>query len=91
MDASGLLYIAEPATQELLIISPITGKTIVSHRIPDTNGFAMIPQAVSVAGDGAVFVAVTDRNGTDAGAILKYTRVSQYPSTRRNNHESIDR
>lgn len=77
IDASGILYIAEPATQELLIISTITGKTIVSYRIPDTNGFAMIPQAVSVASDGAVFVAVTDRNGTDAGAILKYTRASQ--------------
>jgi glucose/arabinose dehydrogenase len=34
----------------------------------------MSPRDVAVATDGTVYVVVTDRNGTDAGAVLKYTK-----------------
>ena len=77
IDASGQLYIADPATQEMIVISTASEKTMRRYIIPDTNGFSMVPREVAVASDGTVYVVVNDRLGTDAGAVLKYTRVSQ--------------
>lgn len=73
IDAAGNVYIADPLTQDLTIVSSNSEKTTAVYRIPDTNGFAMTPQDVAVAANGGVYVVVTDRSGSDAGAVLKYT------------------
>ena len=77
IDASGTMYLADPATQELIAISTTTERTIRGYLIPDVNNFSMIPRDVSVAPDGSVYVVVNDRLGTDAGAVVKYTLTTQ--------------
>jgi streptogramin lyase len=75
-DGSGVLYITDPATQELVLISTSNERTIRRYLIPDTNGFSVVPRDVTVASDGSVYVVVNDRLGTEAGAVLKYTRTT---------------
>jgi hypothetical protein len=70
----GKMFVADSAAQELVVFSTLSEKTVLRSRIPDTNGFSMSPRDVAVATDGTVYVVVTDRNGTDAGAVLKYTK-----------------
>ncbi|MBX2991222.1 MAG: SMP-30/gluconolactonase/LRE family protein [Bacteroidetes bacterium] len=74
VDAAGYLYIADAGTQELVVVSTASERTVARHLIPDVGGFSMTPQDISVASDGSVYVVVTDRLGTEAGAVLKYTR-----------------
>lgn len=76
IDGSGILYIADPATQEIILVSTVSERTLARHTIPDVNGFSMVPRDIAIASDGSVYVAVNDRLGTDAGAIIKYTRTS---------------
>ena len=77
IDAASYLFIADSAAQELVVISVLSEKTILRYRIPDTNGFSMCPRDVAVALDGSVYVIVTDRLGTDAGAVLRYVKTTQ--------------
>ncbi|MEO8168875.1 MAG: SMP-30/gluconolactonase/LRE family protein [bacterium] len=72
VDAAGNLYIADPLTQYLTVVSTSSEKTIGVYRIPDTNGLSVSPQDVAVTAGGTVYVVVTDRSGSDAGAVLKY-------------------
>lgn len=76
IDASGILYIADPATQEIILVSTVSERTLARYTIPDVNGFSMVPRDIAIASDGSVYVAVNDRLGTDAGAVIKYTRTS---------------
>lgn len=73
IDAAGNVYIADPLTQDMTIVSSNSEKTTAVYRIPDTNGLVMTPQDVAVAANGTVYVVVTDRSGSEAGAVLKYT------------------
>lgn len=77
IDASGKLYITDPATQELVIVSTITERTIARYVIPDVGGYSMIPHDVAVSDDGRVYVVVSDRLGTEAGAIVVYRTTSR--------------
>jgi hypothetical protein len=77
MDASGNLYITDPAMQELVVIATISERTIARYTIPDVGGYSMVPLDVAVANDGRVYVVVTDRLGTEAGAVLQYMRNSR--------------
>lgn len=72
IDVSGNLYVTDPATQELVIVSTIAERTIARYVIPDVGGYSMIPHDVAVSEDGRVYVVVSDRLGTEAGAILVY-------------------
>lgn len=74
IDDAGYLFVADSAAQELIVFSTLSEKTLLRYRIPDVNGFAMSPRDVAVAKDGSVYVIVTDRIGTDAGAVLRYTK-----------------
>ncbi len=74
MDASGNLYITDPATQELIVVSTVSERTIGRYSIPDVSGYSMVPLDVAASRDGVVYVAVADRLGTEAGAVLKYVR-----------------
>ncbi len=74
VDAAGYLYIADAGTQELVMVSTASERTVARHLIPDVGGFSMTPRDISVASDGSVYVVVTDRLGSEAGAVLKYTR-----------------
>ncbi len=73
VDAAGNVYIADPLAQSLIVVSSTSEKTIGFYRIPDTNGLSVAPQDVAVTVGGVVYVVVTDRSGSDAGAVLKYT------------------
>ena len=77
IDATGNLFVADSAAQELVVFSTLTEKTILRYRIPDANGYSLSPRDVAVGVDGSVYVVVTDRIGPDAGAILKYTKTAQ--------------
>ncbi len=77
MDASGNLYITDPATQELIVIATLSERTIARYSIPDVGGYSMVPLDVAVSDDGRVYVVVTDRLGIEAGAVLKYVRNSR--------------
>jgi sugar lactone lactonase YvrE len=74
IDAAGRMYITDQASQELVIISTVSETILGRYSIPDVNGFAMIPRDVALANDGTVYIVVNDRLGTEAGAVLKYTR-----------------
>jgi DNA-binding beta-propeller fold protein YncE len=71
------MFVADSAAQELIVFSTLSEKTLLRYRVPDTNGFSMSPRDVAVGKDGSVYVVVTDRIGTDAGAVLKYTKTFQ--------------
>lgn len=73
IDAAANIYIADPLMQEFIIVSANSEKTAAVYRIPDTNGLSVAPQDVAVTAGGTVYVVVTDRSGSEAGAVLKYT------------------
>ncbi len=73
IDAAGNVYTADPLTQDLTVVSSNSEKTTAVYRIPDTNGLSVAPQDVAVTANGTVYVVVTDRSGSEAGAVLKYT------------------
>lgn len=77
MDASGNLYITDPAMQQLIVVSTLSERTIARYSIPDVGGYSMVPHDVAASSDGALYVVVTDRLGTEAGAVLKYLRNSR--------------
>lgn len=76
-DPAGRLYIADGETQEVIIAATASEVVITRYRVPDTDGFSMAPRDVALAADGTMYVVVADRLGTEAGAVLRYTPVSQ--------------
>lgn len=77
IDAGGILYITDPISRELVIVSTLSERTIARYTIPDVGGFAMVPHDVAVAGDGMVYVVLSDWQGNEAGAVLRYVRASR--------------
>lgn len=77
IDATGILYITDPATQELIVVSTTAERTVARYPIPDIGGYSMMPHDVAVANDGKVYVVVNDRSGSEAGAVLRYERSSR--------------
>lgn len=77
IDNEGYMYIADSLAQDLVVFSTLTERTILRFRIPTVAGISMSPRDIAVAKDSSVYVVVTDRIGTDAGAVLKYTKAYQ--------------
>lgn len=77
LDAAGNLYITDAAAQELVVVSTLSERTIGRYTIPDVDGYAMIPHDVAVSENGLVYVVVSNRSGTEAGAVLRYERASR--------------
>ena len=81
IDNTGILFIADATSQQLLILSTSSGQTLETIPIPAITGLTRpSPRDVAVASDGSVFVVLTDLSdtGNSLGAVLKFGRSVQH-------------
>ncbi len=79
-DGAGRLYLADPASGTLLVISTSTGTAIEVLEMPQIAGMPEpIPWDVAASSDGMVYIAVINRTDPNRqlGAVLRYSRSAQ--------------
>ncbi len=79
IDKNGLVFVADPPTQTISVLSTLPEGLLAVITIPPVGGMTQpAPWDVAVGPDGSVYVAVVDLFDTShqLGAVLKYTRTN---------------
>jgi streptogramin lyase len=77
IDATGILFIADPAVDAIVIVSTSNERTLGTLSLPSITGIVQpVARDIAVAPDGTVYVAVSDLFDSPEfpGAVLRYGR-----------------